>query len=73
MTSSTIAQVMNEHRVFPRAIAIFLAYKLYTFHVWFTKDNSVDILQMKEWSIIGYATVIGAYIGFAKFYMESGK
>lgn len=73
MSSSELAKITNEHRIFPRVIAIFLGYMLYSFHTWFTADGTISVLEMKEWSIVGYATVVGAFVSFGKFYVETGN
>lgn len=67
------AQRLDDFRVFPRIIMIFMAYMLWTFHNWFTQDNTLKVTDMHEWTLVGYATVIGAYVGLAKFYLDTGK
>lgn len=67
-----VGEWINENRIFPRIMAIFLGYMLYTFHMWFTQDGTLLVTELKDWSLMQYAAVLGAYIGFAKFYMETG-
>lgn len=62
----TILNFHNDFRVMPKIIAIYLGYMFYLFHMWF-----VTLPTHGEWSIVGYATVLGAIVGFAKFYMET--
>lgn len=67
------AQHFDDFRIFPRLVLGFMAYMLWEFHQWFTQDGTIVITDMMEWTLVGYATVIGAYVGFFKFYMDSGK
>lgn len=67
------AQKFNEWRIFPRVALVFMGYLLYTFHMWFTQDNTVNVLDMSEWHIVGYASVVGVFVGLLKFYFETGN
>lgn len=78
--SETLHEALDEYRMFPRLIIGFMAYMFAQFHVWFTThvDKNGDIIKsnitdMSEWAIVGYATVIGAYAGLIKFYLETGS
>ena len=68
-----IHEHLNNYRAFPRIIMGFMAYMLWDFHNWFTQDGTLSVTDMKEWTLVGYATVIGAYVGLVKFYLDTGK
>lgn len=64
--------LFNNWRVFPRLGMAYMAYMFYMFHMWFTGDNTHSILEMSEWHILGYASVVGVYVGLWKFYFQTG-
>jgi len=63
---------INSNRVFPRLMMAFMMLMMWRFHNWFTQDGTLSVLQMSEWSLVGYGTVMATFVGFAKFYMETG-
>ena len=64
-------ELVNQWRVFPRLIAVFVMYMMYEFHMWFTQDGTLTITEMSEWSLLGYASVQATSVGFFKFYMDT--
>jgi len=62
---------LNDYRVFPRLMIVFMMYMLFTFHNWFTQNNTLTVVDMSEWAIVGYGTVLATFVGFAKYYMET--
>jgi len=63
---------LNDYRVFPRAMVLFMMYMLLQFHCWFTQNGTISIVDINEWALIGYGSVLATFVGFAKFYMETG-
>ena len=59
--------IHNDFRLFPKAIALYLAVMFYWFNSWF-----FAMPTHVEWAWVGYVGVWTAVIGFAKFYMDSG-
>lgn len=66
-------QTLNKYRVFPRLMMFFMMYMMYMFHDWFTQGGTLTIVDMSEWALVGYGTVIATFVGFAKFYMDTGN
>jgi hypothetical protein len=62
-------QTFNNWRVFPRLIAFFMAYMWLQFNDYFF---SIPMAQQSEWAFAQYAVITATFVGFAKFYMESG-
>ena len=62
---------LNEYRVFPRVMLVFMMFMMWEFHQWFTQYGKLTVLDMSEWHIVGYGTVIATFVGFAKFYMDT--
>lgn len=65
-------ETLSNYRVVPRIIAGFVIYSMWAFHQWFTQDGALAITDMSEWALIGYGTVQATFVGFFKFYMDSG-
>ena len=66
-------KILNKYRVFPRAMMLFMMGMMLQFHNWFTQNGTISVTEMSEWHIMGYGTVIATFVGFAKFYMETGN
>ena len=66
-------QKLNDYRVFPRLMMIYMMYMMYKFHDWFTQHGTLTVVDMSEWAIIGYGTVLATFVGFAKYYMETSN
>jgi hypothetical protein len=64
-------ETVNQWRVFPRIIAVFVMYMMWAFHDWFTQGGTLTINEMSEWALLGYASVQATSIGFFKFYMDT--
>lgn len=63
--------LINDYRVFPRLMMIFMMYMMINFHNWFTVNNTLPVTEMSDWALIGYGSVLATFVGFAKFYMET--
>ena len=63
---------INHYRVFPRLMMAFMMYMMWAFHQWFTQGGVLSVTDLTEWALVGYGVVIGTFVGFAKFYMETG-
>lgn len=48
-----------------------MMYMMWVFHDWFTQGGALTVVEMSEWAIVGYGTVLATFVGFAKYYMES--
>ena len=67
MMYDRLLAIHNDFRVFPKAIAFYLAWMFYEFNVWF-----FAIANTTEWMWAGYVGVWTTIVGFAKFYMDTG-
>ena len=66
------AKEFNDWRVFPRLGMVFMSGMFVWFHLWFTGYGETSVINMSEWHIVGYGTVVAGYIGLWKFYFETG-
>ena len=64
---------LNDYRVFPRLMMLFMMWMMWRFHLWFTQNGTLTVINMSEWAVIGYGTVIATFVGFAKYYMETSS
>ena len=67
----SFSDTLNDYRVFPRIMMGFMMYHMLVFHNWFTMNNTIPVTSMSEWALIGYASVLATFVGFAKYYMET--
>lgn len=63
------AKQFNQWRIFPRLIAFFMAYMWMQFNHYFF---SIPMIEQSEWALVQYGIITATFVGFAKFYMETG-
>lgn len=63
------AKQFNQWRIFPRLIAFFMAYMWIQFNQYFF---SIPMQEQSEWAFVQYGLITATFVGFAKFYMDTG-
>lgn len=66
-------KTLNDYRVFPRIMMGFMMYMMWAFHDWFTQNGELTVVNMSEWALVGYASVLATFVGFAKYYIGDGQ
>ena len=57
-------------RIWPRLMSLFVGYMWVAFNDYFF---SIPINQHSEFALVQYAAITGVFVGFCKFYMDTGK
>ena len=60
---------LDDYRVFPRLAMFFMMFMMLQFHNWFTQNGTLTVVDMSEWALVGYASVIATFVGFMKYYI----
>lgn len=60
---------LNDYRVFPRLAMLFMMFLMLQFHAWFTQDGTLNVTDINEWALAGYASVMATFVGFMKYYI----
>lgn len=50
-----------------------MMYMMWAFHDWFTQNGELTVVNMSEWALVGYASVLATFVGFAKYYIGDGQ
>ncbi len=64
-----LAAKFNQWRVFPRLIAVFMAFMWVQFNQYFF---SIPMAEQADFALAQYGVITATFVGFAKFYMETG-
>jgi hypothetical protein len=64
-----LAALFDLWRVWPRLMSLFIGGMWIEFNTFFF---SVPINQLSEFALVQYGVIIGVFIGFCKFYMDTG-
>jgi len=62
-------EIFNRWRVFPRLIAFYMAYMWNCFNTYFF---SIPLTEQSTTALAQYGLITATFVGFAKFYMETG-
>ena len=64
------AEWFDRWRVWPRLMSLFIGWMWIEFNTFFF---SIPINQHSEFALVQYGVIIGVFIGFCKFYMDTGR
>lgn len=60
----------NQWRVWPRLMSVFVGWMWVEVNTYFF---SIPINEHSEFALVQYAAITGVFIGFCKFYMDTGR
>ena len=73
MEKHKLATHLDDFKLLPRLVTVFVLFMWWQVNTWFTKDWSLDPLTLEDWLLVQFAAINATFIGFSKLFMEAWK